>query len=877
MTETAESQPKQMWAARELADETTPPEISLRRFGWLFLKTWPFMKPMKWHILFANIIVPIIMIGVGNLTGMISGDVWMNKILGRGEKLQPLQAFFLIVDDSFIKHDILVGRAYDDLAPRPVTQTFALDVIGFSAVGDKDRRRALDYIESSLSGYYKQMFALDVVGPQSVDQDQRQAILAALEAALADDLVGEEGEVGRKIDWELSPSPFGWWGLAPDKERISYAKAKIRVAQESDVTGISAIVNRIIDSLAVEGVAVQVMAQSIAVKAWRHPEQKIPVPGKRELFAEAVLDVSGQLGLMDLDKIVKPFVKPIYIQADVHELTQDQRRKVRNHWLIWLAFGTLFGIIVWIGIFPYYQSWVWQNVIHHLRVRMIEQVEHVSLQFHHDSRAGDAIFRVNQDSNQINAALQEVIIGPLMRIYSLSIAVAVLIGFDPMLAASILLVAIPMVILTILFTPRIRRRSVANRVSNSNLTSRLQETFAALKLVKANRAENLVLDRFNIDSHKALDAALYYRLEMIILSMLVMLMGAALLIGLEYLMVSWAVVEPGETPRTTYLGAAFAFLVGFTVWNLGGFEAARARVGEVIGAGYGIVRWWSMLQDLFIGLERAFYFIDLKPDVVDSSEPKDYPGPIQKIVWSNVHFGYRTDQPVLRGVNLEAEVGSVTAVVGQTGSGKSTLMSLLLRLFDPTSGQVTINGIDLKDLRVDDIRSNSAIALQKNILFTGRVADNIGYAVSHTSREDVQRAAEIACAHEFIMEMDGGYDSELGDRGSKLSAGQRQRLTIARAVVRNTPVLILDEPTASLDAETEQDVLANLSEWGRDKIVFLITHRLSTIRNADQIALLEDGRIVEIGSHDALMARTEGRYRSFVRAEITGADGEGDQ
>jgi len=347
-------------------------------------------------------------------------------------------------------------------------------------------------------------------------------------------------------------------------------------------------------------------------------------------------------------------------------------------------------------------------------------------------------------------------------------------------------------------------------------------------------------------------------------------MGGALVIGLEYLMVTWTLAVP---PRATYLGWFIAAYLGFKVWNLGAFNAANGRVGEVVGTGYGMVRWWSMLQDLFVGLERAFYFIDLKPDVVDSSDPRDYPTPIQRVVWSDVHFGYNADQPILRGINLEAEVGTVTAIVGQTGSGKSTLMSMLLRLFDPQQGKVEINGTDLRDLRIDDIRANSAIALQKNILFTGKVADNISYAVNDATDEDVEQAARIACAHDFIVTMDGGYGSELGDRGGKLSAGQRQRLTIARAVVRNTPVLILDEPTASLDAETEQRVLANLAEWGREKVVFLITHRLSTIRNADQIAFLEDGRIVETGSHDELMARPEGRYRSFVHAETVGVDG----
>ena len=197
-------------------------------------------------------------------------------------------------------------------------------------------------------------------------------------------------------------------------------------------------------------------------------------------------------------------------------------------------------------------------------------------------------------------------------------------------------------------------------------------------------------------------------------------------------------------------------------------------------------------------------------------------------------------------------------------------MSLLLRLYDPAAGSVCLNGVDVRDMAVDDLRGHIAIALQQNVLFAATVADNIGYASRGATRRDIEAAARVACADEFIRDMADGYDTELGERGGKLSTGQRQRLSIARAIVRDTPILILDEPTASLDAETEQRLLANLSDWGRDRIVFLITHRLSTIRNADQIAFLEDGRIGEVGSHDALMANPDGGYRRFVAAETEG-------
>ena len=197
-------------------------------------------------------------------------------------------------------------------------------------------------------------------------------------------------------------------------------------------------------------------------------------------------------------------------------------------------------------------------------------------------------------------------------------------------------------------------------------------------------------------------------------------------------------------------------------------------------------------------------------------------------------------------------------------------MSLLLRLYDPTGGSVTINDIDIRDFRLDDIRRNHAIAMQKNVLFTGKVTDNVAFGLQDANFDDIKRACEIACADEFIMELNEGYDTNLGERGAKLSAGQRQRLTIARAVIRDTPILILDEPTASLDAKTEHQVLENLAEWGKDRVVFLITHRLSTIRNADNIAFLEGGKVVESGSHDELLNIADGRYRRFVEAEEIG-------
>ena len=237
------------------------------------------------------------------------------------------------------------------------------------------------------------------------------------------------------------------------------------------------------------------------------------------------------------------------------------------------------------------------------------------------------------------------------------------------------------------------------------------------------------------------------------------------------------------------------------------------------------------------------------------------------VCFRQVTFGYRPEQRVLEAVDLVAERDTVTAILGTTGSGKSTMMALLLRLADPQSGNIEIDGNDIRGLEVASLRANIAIATQENVLFSDTVLENIRYAAPGASRAEAIAAAKVACADEFITQLPQGYNTPLGQRAAKLSSGQRQRIVIARAIVKDAPILILDEPTAALDAETELRVLDNLKTWGKGRCVFLITHRLSTVRQATRVALLRDGRIVETGSHDVLMARPDGAYRRFVSAE----------
>tara|TARA_B100000809_G_scaffold138138_2_gene135681 strand:+ start:22201 stop:24135 length:1935 start_codon:yes stop_codon:yes gene_type:complete len=545
----------------------------------------------------------------------------------------------------------------------------------------------------------------------------------------------------------------------------------------------------------------------------------------------------------------------------VSVLTQEQRKTVRNRLIIWGIVGSLFGALFGAG-FWYYNVWVWQSVNQNLRVAMVERAESLSLSYHDNARVGDAIFRVYQDSAMIVNLIQSGIYTPISAALGLIIGLFVVAMFDPWFTLVVVVVVFPVVWLSIVSTPRIRRRVLANRIANSDLTSRAQEVFAAVKVVKANRAESRVFDRFSADSIRALDAAYFLRLDMALITLVVGLLAGSTLILSEYIMVSWIIDQ-----RDTFLGALVASLIGFAVWNYGAYRIAMGQVGGFAFGMRGLLGIWMRMQDLFLALERAFFLLDIEPEVDDPENPLPFPIRVARVRWRNVVFGYNPDQPILRGIDLEAGAGSITAIVGATGSGKSTLMSLLLRLYDPNSGRIEVNDVDLKDMAVDDVRRHAAIALQKNVLFANTIANNIGFGNPTAEPAAIETAATIACAHDFIEAQSKGYNTELGERGAKLSAGQRQRLSIARAVLRDAPILILDEPTASLDAQTEQRVLTNLTTWGKDKVIFLITHRLSTIRNADQIAFLEDGRIVETGSHDELTRLENGRYRAFVETE----------
>jgi ATP-binding cassette subfamily B protein len=264
--------------------------------------------------------------------------------------------------------------------------------------------------------------------------------------------------------------------------------------------------------------------------------------------------------------------------------------------------------------------------------------------------------------------------------------------------------------------------------------------------------------------------------------------------------------------------------------------------------------------------ERIFEFLDEKPTVAERPDAQRMPEIRGDVKFENIVFEYEPGRPALRGVSLEAEAGQSIALVGHTGSGKSTIINLLCRFYDPVEGRVLIDGTDIRDVTLDSLRSQIGIVLQDTFIFSGTIRDNIRYGRLDATDEEVEMAARAVHAHDFIMQLPQGYDTEVQERGSVLSMGQRQLISFARALLADPRILILDEATASIDTETELKIQEALKTLLTGRTSFIIAHRLSTIRHADNIIVLDHGRIVEQGNHDELM-RKRGVYYGLIEAQ----------
>ena len=547
----------------------------------------------------------------------------------------------------------------------------------------------------------------------------------------------------------------------------------------------------------------------------------------------------------------------------VDGLTEEQRHELKWAY-VYVALGTHLCRLPLRIFNPYYNMWIMQGINQDLRLDLLSRWHQLSMTYHSGHRTGDSIYRIYQDSAMVTSVVGH-LIGMTLAMMSYYSCVALITLLSPWLGLIAGVLVAPALLWAQWAMPRMRTRTLVYRAATSDVTSTVQEGFGAIRLIKAFVAGDRAQRRLEEDSVVAFNAAYRVRLLIAIVTIVMYTIAAMFMAGGTFLTAVWA--NRGDPTFTIDLIGLLG--LSWVVWNLASFSWTRDQLHESSGDIRKLLRDWMTAQDMAMGLRRVFDILDIEPDVTDRPNAVPLRTFEQEIRYHDVRFAYEAERPVLDGVSFAAKPGSITAIVGPTGAGKSTVTALLLRLFDPDAGAITIDGQDLRDLQLQSLRDKVAIALQENVLFAMSVRDNIRYVAPGASEETVREAVRVAAMDDYVAGLPQGLDTVLSDRGGKLSTGQRQRLSIARAVVRDTPILVLDEPTAALDAATEHRVMQNLAEWGAGRAIFVITHRISTIRRADNILYLDRGRIIESGSHAALMQLDNGRYRAFVEAEST--------
>ncbi len=533
--------------------------------------------------------------------------------------------------------------------------------------------------------------------------------------------------------------------------------------------------------------------------------------------------------------LVKPLLDKIFFEKNLSYLTILPFALM----LIFIVKGFFYGL-------NYFMlQTVGQKVILIMRTKLFNHVCNQPLSFFHNTTTGDLISRVMADIMMLQAAMSTVVIGLLRDFFQVVILLVVIFTMNWRLAL-ISLIFIPMASVPIVkFGKIFRRLSVTIQEETANTSSMMHESITGAPVVKAFGMEEYETGRFRKQVTKLYDAlmekASYYRFQHPLME------GIG---GFGIVIIIWfggkAVITGDSTP-----GTFFSFLT------------ALFMIYDPIK---GVSKVNVTIQDGLAAAGRVFTLLDVQPEIRDKENATTL-APFQKTIdFKDVRFRYTEKSNVIKGVNLSVKAGEVLAIVGPSGSGKSTLTNLLPRFFDIQEGSIAIDGVDIRDVTLRSLRSQIGIVTQQTILFNDSIRNNIAYGDDVTSEDDIRQAAENANALDFIQKLPEGFDTIIGESGVKLSGGERQRLCIARAILKNAPILILDEATSSLDTESERKVQNALENLMKNRTTLVIAHRLSTIKEADRIIVVKNGRIVEEGTHDQLLAQN-GEYEKLYNMQ----------
>lgn len=521
-------------------------------------------------------------------------------------------------------------------------------------------------------------------------------------------------------------------------------------------------------------------------------------------------------------------------------------------WLQSIGFPTsglaLLGVIVAAGLLLFalnaaldaVLAWSWtragRRMVYDLAEDLFARLQRRSLLYHQRAPVGDTMGRVTVDSWSAYQTLETLLVSPLHAVLAIAAMVFLMAQLSPLLTWVSLAIAPLIVGASFLVGKPLRAAARVKREIETRIQSHIQQTLAGLPVVQAFTQEGREHER--LQQYAGVAIAAQQRTALVgsinsLSSGLVMTAGTAIVLWLGARQVLAGALSIGDI---------LVFLV-----YLGSLQAQM----KILAGTY------TGLQTVGASVDRVAEVLDCPPEITDAPGSGALPKIRGHIEIERVTFGYEAHQPVLHDVSLEIKSAETIAIVGPTGAGKTTLVNLIPRFFDPWQGRVLIDGHDVRKVTLRSVREHVALVLQESVLFPTSIAENIAYGRPDASRDDIAAAARAANAHEFISRLPQGYDTQVGERGATLSGGERQRIAIARALLKNAPILILDEPTSALDAETEHLVLEAMERLRAGRTTLVIAHRLSTVRRADRVAVLKAGRIEEFGTHDELMARGE--------------------